>query len=99
LLTLSLLTIILISCVTTLSSGGARIRTVTDDQKECCCEFITIVTASEEFGLNQGMDAESAMNKVRNKIALLGGNAMSIISINSTEWGTIVTAEALKCDF
>ena len=50
---------VLNGCAASLSSEGAQIQTVTDKQKECCCDFITIVTASEEFGLTQGMDAGS----------------------------------------
>ena len=64
-----------------------------------CCEYISIVTASEEFGITTGMEARSAMNKVRNKAAESGGNAIRIIDIDSGLWGSTVVAEALKCDF
>ena len=37
------------------------------------------------------------MNKARNAVAEAGGNAMRIISADSNEYATTVTAEALKC--
>ena len=90
---------ILVSCATTLTREGALIRPVTERQKECCCEYISLITASEEWGINQAADAESAINQSLNKAAALGGNAIYIITVSQSIWGTTVTAEALKCNF
>ena len=90
---------ILSSCAASLSSAGSKIQTVTENQRDCCCEFIAVITASEEFGITTGMEARSAMNKARNRVAEVGGNAMRIIDVDSGLWGSTVVAEALKCDF
>ena len=50
------------------------------------------------MGSDYGADAQSAMNKARTAVAEAGGNAMHIISTDSNEYATTVTAEALKCD-
>jgi hypothetical protein len=97
---LSLIPLLLLSsCAATLSGPGSRVQTVTDRQRECCCEFIEIVTASQEWGVRTGSEAESAIYAARNRVAELGGNAMRILDIDSGHWGTTVVAEALKCDF
>ena len=90
---------LLSSCAASLSGPGSRVQTVTDRQRECCCEFIEIVTASQEWGVRTGSETESAIYEARNRVAELGGNAMRIIDIDSGRWGTTVVAEALKCDF
>lgn len=79
-------------------SGEDTVTTVTESQKECCCELIDVVIAS---GLNHGTSSDkmaSALQAVRNEVAELGGNAMYIISIDHGDAITIV-AEALRCFF
>lgn len=98
LLVIGLLCAVASGCMAKLTPGGAAVQAVTDAQKERACEFITIVTASESDGWSTADDAESAMNQVRNAIAEAGGNAMRIISTDTDQMATTVTAEALKCD-
>jgi hypothetical protein len=99
-LVLSLIPVSLLSsCAAALSGPGSHVQTVTDWQRECCCEFIEIVTASPEWGVRTGQEAESAIYAARSCVAELGGNAMRILDIDSGRWGTTVVAEALKCDF
>ena len=61
--------------------------------------FLIIVTVSMSMGASTGHDAESAMNEVRNKVAILGGNGLRIINTNSDAIATTVTGEALKYKF
>lgn len=98
LLGVGLLCLVASGCMTKLTPGGAAVQSVTDAQRERACEFITIVTASEDMGSSTGADAQSAMNKVRNAVAEAGGNAMRILSTDTDQMATTVTAEALKCD-
>jgi len=88
-----------VGCMASLTPAGASVRPVTASQKDRDCDFITMVTASEEMGSSSGGDAQSALNKVRNKIAAAGGNAMLIVSTNTATYSTTVVAEALKCTF
>ncbi len=85
------------ACSIPLTKEGVQVQLVTESQKESCCEFITIVTGSMSMGANTGHDAEGAINKVRNKIALIGGNGMRVIGTNSNIFSSTVTAEALRC--
>lgn len=85
-------------CMAKLTTEGAAVQSVTDAQRERACEFITIVTGSENMGSSTGADAQSAMNKLRNAVAEAGGNAMRILSTDSDNNATTVTAEALRCD-
>lgn len=84
-------------CSTALTQQGASVQPVTEKQKEEHCRFITIVTGEESMGMNRAGDAQSAMNKVRNKVASAGGNAMRIISTTTDNSSTTVVAEALSC--
>lgn len=98
------LVIFLASCSTQLTKRGATVRIVTENEKEKYCSFIDIVTTSDEFGWSGAHDRENAMNKARNKVSELNGNAMRIISSDSISSGqydleAIVQVEALSCDF
>lgn len=88
--------LVLTGCSTTLTPGGGNVEIVTEARKAQCTS-LGIVTGSEMMGNTMAGDAESAMNKVRNRVAAKGGNGMFVISSTSTEAGTTVTAEALKC--
>ena len=96
---LALVSAVVTGCMATLSPQGAAVRPVTERQKEEACEFLTIVAESEQWGLDTGADARSAMIKVRNAVAEAGGNGMLIISTDPNTSNTTVTAEALTCDF
>lgn len=88
-----------LGCMASLTPQGAAVRAVTATQKDRDCQFVTVVTASESMGSSTGGDAQSAMNKVRNKVAEVGGNVMLIVSTNSDMFSSTVVAEALKCTF
>lgn len=93
---LAALAITLSACMTAVTPAGAQIEIVTAARKEQCTS-LGIVAATEAMGNSMTGDAMSAMNKVRNRAAAQGGNAMFIISSTSTIYATTVTAEALKC--
>ena len=101
-LTLSLILLSIVfntSCyVKPITAEGEAIRVVTKDQKECCCDFVDVISVSESVGMKQ---VESAMNKIRNKVAEKGGNAMFMLDVSgpSIGVGAHITTEALKCDF
>ena len=82
-----------------LTPQGSAVRPVTAAQKDRDCQFVAVVAASESMGASTGGDAQSAMNKLRNKVAAAGGNAMLVISTNSDMFSSTVVAEALKCTF
>jgi len=97
-LELSLAAVILAAgCMAPLTQQGAAIRLVTAPQKDRECEYLAVVTASESMGMSTGGDAESALNKARNKVAAAGGNAMLVVSTNTNAYATTVVAEALRC--
>ena len=96
---LILISFVLVQCATTLSRGGSQVQTVTDAQRDCCCTFISVVATGEEYNPFPGERATSAMNKARNEVARLGGNAMRIIDIESAADNEVmVIVEALICD-
>ena len=89
-------------CMTTITPAGKQIRVGSEKERNESCEFITIVTASNSMGFTTGQDVESVMNELRNKVAAAGGNAMRILTANTTgNWfeGTSSqgAAEALRC--
>lgn len=97
-------TCLVAGCVTTLKSGAAQVRVVTDREKETACTFIGIVSGAHSIGWTNNQDVESTMNQLRNKAVKMGGNAIKLIhSMTTGGWfsGTASTAsaEVLKCDF
>ena len=94
-----LLSVMFVQCATTLTRGGSQVQTVTDAQRDCCCTFISVVATGEEYNPFPGERAMSAMNKARNEVARLGGNAMRIIDIESaSDDEVMVIVEALICE-
>jgi hypothetical protein len=96
---ITIIVIMLTSCMATLTHKGSLVKIATEDQRESVCEYITPITASESMGNNTAGDLQSAMNKARNKVAEAGGNAMRILSTSSNNFASTVLVEALKCDF
>lgn len=86
-------------CMASMTPAGAAVRPVTASQKDRECQFISLVTASEEMGSSTAGDLQSALNKARNKVAAAGGNAMLIVSTSSDNNSSTVVVEALNCTF
>lgn len=86
--------LLLAGCATELAPEAQKIRTVTADQKSSC-ESLGVATADQQLGPYK---ARNSMNQVLNEIARRGGNAMYLISQQSSGLdGMSVTAEALRC--
>ena len=83
----------------TLTREGSLVKVITAEQKQSICREIGLVTGSETMGHSTSHDLLSAMNKARNKVAELGGNAMRVISTSSDRFVSTVLVEALLCDF
>ncbi|NQT25391.1 hypothetical protein HQ585_08550 [candidate division KSB1 bacterium] len=92
------ISLILIQCAATLTDRGSHVQTVTEEQRDCCCTFITVVATGERFNPSPGERAQSAMNQARNQVANLGGNAMRILDIEASRDEVMVVVEALVCD-
>ena len=95
---LLLISAVFVQCAATLSRGGSQVQTVTDEQRDCCCTFITVVATGERFNPSPGERAQSALNQARNEVARLGGNAMRVLDIESTHDEVMVVVEALIYD-
>ncbi|WP_316013863.1 DUF4156 domain-containing protein [Roseobacter sp. HKCCA0434] len=84
------------SCSTELTSQGKTVRQISSGTSESC-EFLGPITASESMGLDIAMDMESAFNQVRNEVALRGGNAFVVSASSTSEFSTVVQADAYNC--
>ena len=93
------LTTCTLGCMASMTPEGAAVRPMTASQKDRDCKFLSLVTASEDMGSSTAGDAQSALNKARNKVAAAGGNAMLIVSTSSDNNASTVIVEALKCTF
>ncbi|MDA7648407.1 DUF4156 domain-containing protein [Alphaproteobacteria bacterium] len=61
------------------------------------CKFIQVVEASEMWGNSEAGDRRSAINKLRNKVSDVGGNAFTVDRFDSSVIQSVVQAEALRC--
>jgi hypothetical protein len=105
-----LLSSLITGCATQLTVEGQRVKLVTANQKEKC-DSLDIITSSDNLGAGAGSMRRNALNKARNEVAELGGNAMMIISNSNDSNGlaaygngmygssteAVVQVEALKC--
>jgi len=93
---LVILIFLLFGCSTQLTKEGSDIRIVSDAESSECSS-LGVVKGVESMGINMKGDRDSAMNIARNIAGELGANAIKIISVDTTDERTVVTAEALKC--
>ena len=61
------------------------------------CEFLGVIDASEGSGWDIADDRRGALNKIRNQVADLGGNAFVISLSTSNGFRTLIQADAYKC--
>ena len=92
----SIALILLAACSAELTGAGAQVRQISASTSDSC-QFLGPVTASESLGIDVAMDVESAFNQVRNKVAAQGGNSFVISASNSSEFSTVVQADAYRC--
>jgi hypothetical protein len=86
----------LTACETKISAAGSQVRDMSG-QDVSNCEFIQVVEASEMWGNSVAGDKRSAVNKLRNKVIDVGGNAFTVDSFDSSVLQSVVQAEALRC--
>jgi len=86
------------SCSTSLTTAGANIKLLSENQKSSC-QSVGVVTGSSNAGATPGHNAENAMNEVRNEAAELGGNALEIIGTTASGSAQTVIGEAFICEF
>ncbi len=87
---------IMSACAAELSQEGMSVRQVSL-QAANSCRFLGPVTGSESMGIDEAMDVRSAFNKVRNSVALLGGDAFVVSSSSTSSASTVVQADAYDC--
>lgn len=90
--------LIMQGCVVQPTAEGNAIRLI-DKQSDYGCKYVSTVTGSGSVGWTTAHDAEGAMNEVRNRAAVEGGNAIRIVNIDSSMSTTVVVAEVLTCNF
>ncbi|WP_420449566.1 trypsin-like peptidase domain-containing protein [Candidatus Palauibacter sp.] len=87
----------LIGCATGLTRAGSMIRESTDLSVRNRCEFIGTIDESERMGAGQGDNRRGALNRVRNRVAELGGDTFLIVSLDTDNSGAYVQAEVYGC--
>jgi Domain of unknown function (DUF4156) len=85
-------------CSTELTSEAKMVRQVTP-QMTASCKFLGPVSGTELFGMTVADDTNSALNKVRNAVAVLGGNAFVLTNSASTLDGANAQGDAYRCSF
>lgn len=96
---LSLLALLVTGCAAQMTEEGALVRQITGPAAATGCQFLGVVDAYEGSGWDVGDDRRGAFNRIRNKVAELGGNAFVLAQEpDSTLMGTAVQAEAYRCD-
>ena len=92
-----LLALSLTACATGLSSAGSQVRDLTG-QDVSKCQFIKVLESFEIWGDSGSYSTNrSAINKLRNRVFHVGGNAFVVDSFNSSITHNVIQAEALKC--
>ena len=92
-----LLAISLTACATGVSTAGSQVRDLTG-QDVTKCKFIKVLESFEIWGDSGSYTTnQSAINKLRNKVFDVGGNAFVVDSFNSSVTHNVIQAEALKC--
>ena len=92
-----LLALSLTACATGMSTGMSQVRDLTG-QDVSKCKFIEVLESFEIWGDSGSYTANrSAINKLRNKVFYVGGNAFVVDSFYSSITHNIIQAEALKC--
>ena len=83
----------LIGCATPLTQQGRIVRQIQPDWSTKC-EFLGVINAYEETDWDVADDRRRALNKIRNQVANMGGNAFVISQISSNGFRTLIQADA-----
>ena len=80
---LILFIVFLWGCSVSLTEKGRAVRVINSDQKQSC-EYLDTITKSNDEGWDSGDDQMNALNEVKNKAALSGGNAIYILNSSTS---------------
>ena len=83
-------------CAAQLTQQGRMVREVQPDWSTKC-EFLGVIDASEGNGWDIADDRRGALNRIRNQVADLGGNAFVVNQSTSNDFRTLIQADAYKC--
>lgn len=61
------------------------------------CKFLGVLDASEGNGFDVPDDKRGALNSIRNQVSNMGGNAFVLSQSESSDFRTLVQADAYKC--
>jgi hypothetical protein len=85
------------ACESTMTAAGSQVRDLTG-QDVRMCRFIQVVEASEIWGNSKSYTANrSAINKLRNKVSDVGGNAFTVDKFHYSITQNVIQAQALRC--
>ncbi len=84
-----------VACVP-IDPEAQNVRQISLDSSSSC-RFLGAVSGSEGMGLSTAMDAESALNQVRNGVAGIGGNAFVLNASSTTLDSSFAQADAYYC--
>lgn len=91
------LILFLAGCATELTPEGRMVRQI-DPDWATKCKFLGVIEEKEESGWSIADNRLGAMNKIRNRVAKVGGNAFAPTIISRIGGnGTIIQADAYKC--
>lgn len=90
------LTSLLAGCAAPLTQQGRMVRQIQPDWATNCT-FMGVVDASEGMGYDEADDRRGTLNKIRNQVAAMGGNAYVLSDCTSTSAKTLAQADAYKC--
>ena len=93
LLPISLLTA---SCQAPMTESGRMVRQI-EASAVSPCEFLGVVTGSEGLAWTIAGDRRNALNKIRNQVAEMGGNAYVLTQTNTDTFGTNTQADGYAC--
>ena len=88
--------LILSGCAAQLTQRGRMVRQIQPDWATGC-EFLGVIDASEGNGWDVADDRRGALNRIRNQVADMGGNAFVISQSTSNGFRTLIQADAYKC--
>jgi len=88
--------LLLAGCAAQLTQKGRMVRQIQPDWATEC-EFLGVIDASEGSGWDIPDDRRGALNKIRNRVAEMGGNAFVISQSTSNDFRTLIQADAYKC--
>ncbi|MGB1895091.1 MAG: DUF4156 domain-containing protein, partial [Candidatus Puniceispirillaceae bacterium] len=85
------------ACVTELSNQGSMVAEMSG-RDIAACSHLGVIDVSEGMTWSVADDRRSALNKLRNEVAMRGGNAFVINDRFTTVYNTSIQADAYKCN-